>query len=294
MIKPLKKRYSISIIILSIFIIIFGIKYIENPYKYSRYSMVSYCQLTIESIKDRKFLKNPNFIKGKKEYERGNYEKAVIYLSKEIGEHDDNAQAHYLLGQIYEEHFINGNKYYAKMAENYQKYIELRRPYGTHLKHAKLKVAQFYVKEGLEKRDTKKLQIAEDYLNSLEKSESSVGMYLGAIYLNAEKYDKAIEQFEKAGNLPSAELKLKYNSLGLAYIRKNKYSEAEKALEVAVLIDPQDKYAQNNLGFTYVQQGKLSKAKLHFVEALRIDSSYENARRNLEWVEEELEKRGGV
>ena len=290
MIWPPKKRYSLFIIICSILVIYFGIKFIVAPDKYN----LSYYQLKIESIADWKFSKNPNFIKGKAEYEGGNYEKAVIYLSREIEDHDDNATAHYLLGKIYEEHLIGGKKYYSKMAENYQKYIELRRPYGTHLKHAKLKVAQFYVKEGLEKRDTKKLRIAEDYLNSLDKSESPVGMYLGAIYLNAKNYDKAIEQFEKAGNLPPAELKLKYNSLGLAYIRKNMYSEAEKVLEVAVLIDPQDKYAQNNLGFTYVQRGQLLKAKPRFAEALRIDPSYENARRNLDWVEEELAKGGGA
>jgi tetratricopeptide (TPR) repeat protein len=291
--RPIKKRYSLLIIIVSILVIYFGIKFIVGPDKYSKYFTLSYYQSKIELIMDRKFLKKPNFIKGKKEFERGHYEKAVVYLSKEIQEHDDNAPAHYLLGKIYEERYIKGNKYYAKMAENYQKYIELRRPYGSHLKHAKLKVAQFYVKEGLEKRDVEKLRIAENYLNSLDRSESSVGMYLGAIYLNAKNYDKAIAQFEKTGNLPPAELKLKYNSLGLAYIKKNMYSEAEKVLEVAVLIDPQDKYAQNNLGFTYVQQGKLSKAKPHFAEALKIDPSYENAQRNLKWVEDELVKRGG-
>ena len=247
------------------------------PDKYN----LSYYQSKIESIADWKFSKNSNFIKGEAEYKGGNYEKAVIYLSREIRDHDDNATAYYLLGKIYEEQFIKGNKYYAKMAENYQKYIELRRPYGTHLKHAKLKVAQFYVKEGLEKRDTKKLRIAEGYLNSLDKSESSVGMYLGAIYLNDKDYDKAIAQFERAGNLPPAELKLKYNSLGLAYIKKGMYGKAGKVLEVAVLIDPEDKYAHNNLGIVYYKMGLLDDAIREFQVALSLNPNYREARYNL-------------
>jgi len=291
MINPIKKRVTLPIITVSILVIIISIMYIVAPNKIREYFSLSYYKSILEKAIDKKYFKNPNFTSGKMEYERGNYEKAVVYLSKEIEEHDDDALAHYLLGKIYEEQIINGDKYFDKMAKNYQKYIELRQLYGTHIDHAKLKVAQFYVKEGLEKKDKDKLKIAEDYLNSLNKSESVVGMYLGAIYLNAKAYDKAIVSFEKAGSLPLGELKIKYNSLGLAYIKKNKYKEAQRELEFAVLIDPKDKYAHNNLGFTYVQQEELSKAKPHFAEALKIDPTYENAKKNLQWVEKMLAKK---
>lgn len=291
MIKPIRKRFSLPIIIFSTLVIIYGLISIFQPNGFSEYITLSYYKAKLEKAMDKKYFKNNNFINGKMEYENGNYEKAVVYLSKEIEEHDDNALAHYLLGKIYEEQYIKGDKYYDKMAKNYQKYIELRKLYGTHVNHAKLKVAQFYVKEGLEKRDINKLLTAEKYLNSLDKSENSVEMYLGAIYLNAKDYDKAIVAFERAGSLPLGELKIKYNSLGLAYIKKNMYEKAQRELEFAVIIDPRNKYAHNNLGFTYVQQGELSKAKPHFAEALNIDPSYKNAKQNLQWVEEKLAKK---
>jgi tetratricopeptide (TPR) repeat protein len=291
MIKPIKKKFSVPIIIISMLIIIFSILFIVKPDKFREYFSLSHYNSIVETAKDKKYSNNYYYTNGIREYDRGNYEEAIEYLSEEIKEHDDNALAHYLLGKIYEEHVIKGDKYYDKMAKNYQKYIELRQPNGIYIKHAKLKVAQFYVKEWLEKKDEDKLKIAKEYLNTLDKSDNGVGMYLGAIYLNEKDYDKAIIAFESAGSLPLGELRIKYNSLGLAYIKKKMYKKAQRELEYAVFIDPKDKYAHNNLGFTYVQQEKLSEAKPHFIEALKIDPSYENAKRNLEWVEETLAKK---
>lgn len=114
---------------------------------------------------------------------------------------------------------------------------------------------------------------------------------MGAIYLDKQNYDQAITVFEKSTNLPPSELKLKYNSLGLAYIKKGSYAKAEKILEIAVRISPKDKYARNNLGFVYVQQGKLKEAKHQFAEAVELDPSYKNAVENLQWVKNELSKK---
>jgi len=114
---------------------------------------------------------------------------------------------------------------------------------------------------------------------------------LGAIYLDKRNYDQAIIEFEKSANLPPSELKIKYNSLGLAYIKKGAYGKAERILEIAVKIDPRDKYAHNNLGFVYATQGKLLNARAQFIEALKIDPSYKNAEKNLNWVEKAVNKR---
>jgi Flp pilus assembly protein TadD len=279
-------RYSLLIIVLSLSTFTVGLIRMHNPRCFSP----SYYKSKLEEKQDKKYLKYPYFFNAKTAYENGHYDEAVEELLKETKIHVDNALAYYLLGKIYEDHYIKGDKYYKEMAENYEKYIKLR-PTREFAKHAKLKVAQFYVKEGLLKRDAEKLRIAEQYLNSLDKSDGSVRMALGAIYLDAGIYDKAIEVFEKSANLPPGEFKLKYNSLGLAYIKKEMYSNAVRVLEIAVFIDPRDKYAHNNLGFAYVQQGRLKEAKPHFAEALRIDSSYNNARRNLNWVERQLSKK---
>ena len=77
----------------------------------------------------------------------------------------------------------------------------------------------------------------------------------------------------------------------MAYIKKGMYAKAEKILEVAVKIDPNDKYAHNNLGFVYAQQGKLKDAKVHFAEALKLDPAYKNAEKNLLWIEKQINKK---
>jgi tetratricopeptide (TPR) repeat protein len=290
MIKPLKKRYSLSIIFISLLTVVVANMYFEDPGKVRKYFSSTYYKSKFETIQDKEFLLHPDFISWKTAYANGNYEKAIYDLSEEIKKHDDNALAHYFLGRIYEERVVKGDKYYTEMAKHYKRYIDLRH-FGEYVNHAKLTVAQFYVKEGLMRRDTEMLRIAETYLNSLDKTNGAVRMALGAIYLNTKNFDQAIDEFEKSFNLPKGELKLKYNSLGFAYIKKGMYDNAIRVLEIAILIDPKDKYAQNNLGFAYVQQGKLTVAKIHFTKALEIYPSYENANRNLFWVRKQLTRR---
>jgi tetratricopeptide (TPR) repeat protein len=293
MIKPFKKRFSLFIIFASLVLnafVIFKLEGFTELPKLKKYISRSYYETIMENREDKQFLKNVDFILGKKAYDEQEYDRAIRYFSREIINHDKNALAHYYLGRANEERLAKGEIYYSEISKHYAKYIDLR-PHGEHVEHAKLIVGQIYVAEGLKKRDTELLKTAESYLNSLDKKNNSVRMALGAIYLDAKNYDKAIDEFEKSANLTEGELELKYNSLGLAYIKKRMYQDAIRVLEIAVLIDPEDKYAQNNLGFSYVQINKFKEAKEHFIKALRIDPLYKNARRNLQWVEKQLRKK---
>ena len=164
-------------------------------------------------------------------------------------------------------------------------------PNGRYVNHAKLKAAQYFVSIGLMKQNPSYIDKAEKYLLSLDQTDGKVKMALGAIYLDKQNYDQAILEFEKSANLPPSELKIKYNSLGLAYIKKGLYDKAEKVLEIAIKIEPNDKFAHNNLGFAYAQQNKFDEAIIHFKGALNIDPSYNNAKKNLLYVEKELSKK---
>lgn len=236
---------------------------------------------------DKRFSHNPNYVKAASAYNNKGYRAAIDELNEEIDKHPDHAQAYFLLGKIYEEATFPEGKYFSRMISNYEKYIELR-PKGKRIEYAKLKAAQYHVQVGLTQQKVESLDKAEGYLKSLDQTSSEVKMALGAIYLDKQNYDKAIAAFEKSIDLAPSELQLKYNSLGLAYLKKGLYGNAENILEIAVKIDPKDKYARNNLGVAYVRGSKFKAAAIHFTKALELDPAYKNARNNLIWVEKQI------
>lgn len=285
--KPIKTRYSLIIIVLSLIILYLGGNVLINTF-YDRNHKDDFTIITVDE--DKKFSSNLNYRNATDAFNKKDYELAIEELKEEINKYPNHAQAYFLLGKIYEDVEFKEGRYYSKMLSNYEKYIELK-PKGKRIDYVKLRVAQHYIRVGLTQQKVEFLDKAEEYLKSLDPNNSDVGMALGAIYLDKQNYDQAIAVFEKSTNLPPSELKLKYNSLGLAYIKKGSYAKAEKILEIAIKIDTQDKYAHNNLGFVYVQQGKLKEANEQFYEAVKLDPSYENAVKNLQWVGNELNKK---
>jgi Flp pilus assembly protein TadD len=286
-IKPLRLRYSLLIIFASLVILyISGITLINQYRDHIHNGDFS----VITTDEDLQFSKNYNYLNAIAAFNNKEFGIAIEELNEEIKKYPEHAQAYFLLGKIYEETDFLGSKYYSKMLNNYEKYIDLK-PMGKRTDYVKLRIAQYYIREGLTQENVEHLNKAEKLLSSLDQNDSDVRMALGAIYLDKKDYDQAISFFEKSANMEPSELKLKYNSLGLAYIKKRDYAKAEKILEIAIKIDPKDKYARNNLGFVFAQQGKLKEAKLRFTEALELDPDYKKAEKNVRWVEEELSKR---
>lgn len=285
--KPVKKRYSLLIMSFSLLILYFSGRFIIDQFLYKGYKE-DFSIVTLDE--DNQFSKNPNYMDAVEAYNRKEYGVAIDELKEEIDKNHDHAQAYFLLGMVYEEIKFREGKYFKEMVSNYEMYIKLK-PKGKRVEYAKLRVAQYYIREGLTQQNPEFLDKAEEYLKSLDQANSEVRMALGAIYLDKKNYDQAIAAFEKSANLAPIDLKLKYNSLGLAYIKKGSYAKAENILEIAVKIDPKYKYSHNNLGFVYAQRGKLKEARRHFLEALMIDPTYKNAENNLSWVERQISER---
>jgi len=172
------------------------------------------------------------------------YEIAINELDTEIQINPNHAQAYFLLGKVYEDATFPDGKYFSSMAKNYEKYIELK-PSGLKIEHAKLKVAQYFISIGLMEENTELLDKAEGYLKSIDQNNGEVRMALGAIYLDRKNFSQAISEFEKSANLQPNELRIKYNSLGLAYIKTGKYGNAEKVLKNNTKIKPKNKFAKN-------------------------------------------------
>jgi tetratricopeptide (TPR) repeat protein len=238
---------------------------------------------------EKRFSNSINYLSAAREYKEKNYESAIFELKEEIKQNPKHAQAYYLLGKIYEEQTFNNDRFYLKMAQSYDKYIELM-PTGKRAADAKLKAAQYYIYAGLNQNKTIYLSRAEDYLKTLDQSDSAVRMSLGAIYLDKQNYKDAILAFDKSSSLSVSEIKLKYNSLGLAYMWQGDYQKAENAFEIAVKINPEDKYAHNNLGVTYFHRGMYKEAHEQFLAALKLDPEYHKANTNRISAEKELRR----
>lgn len=291
--KPLKIRYSLAIIAASIAVSIVFLYFSGNVLlsKFESKELSLQGDVSIITTDEAiELSKNFNYTKAVSAFNNKDYGVAIDELNEEIKKYPDHAQAYFLLGKIYEDVEFEEGRFYSKMLTNYEKYIELK-PNGRRIDYVKLRAAQYYIQVGLTQQKIELLDKAEGYLKSLDQNNSDVRMALGAIYLDKQNYDKAISAFEKSTNLSPSELKLKYNSLGLSYIKKGSYAKAERILRIAVKVDPKDKYVHNNIGFVYAQQGKIEEAQLHFAEALKIDPTYENAKRNLLWVEKEISKK---
>ena len=289
----IRLRYLLTIFPLSMLLLFLSINYLALQIKESK--LVNPIRLTHEPDyfsdvtvdEDRSLFENKNYVDAVLAFKNNNYYVAIDELNEEISRHPEHAQAYFLLGKIYEDVQFPEGKYLQKAMINYEKYLSLK-PEGKRKSYVKLRIAQYYLREGLKRQDVSFLDKAEEYLRSLDQSDGSVRMALGAIYLDKKNYERAIAEFEKSANLPPEELKLKYNSLGLAYIKIGSYGKAQNMLEIGVTIDPENKYAHNNLGFVYAQQGKFKEAEYHFSEALRSDPAYKNAQKNLEWVRSQI------
>jgi tetratricopeptide (TPR) repeat protein len=289
--KEFKNVFWISAIIVSLVVSMISVKgiYTQIKDRKQREELARY--LTDYTIdEDRRFSENTNYVSAIAEYKKKEYKNAIAELNEEIKKYPDHAQAYYLLGKIYEEALFKEGGFYSKMSSNYENYIRLK-PKGKRINDAKIKTSQYYIYLGLVQGEQVYLDKAEKYLKELDQSDDTVKMSLGAIYLDKHNFEQAIALFEKSTTISMADIKIKYNSLGLAYIRQGYYSKAENALEIALKINPDNAYAHNNLGVVYVKQRKLIEARQQFLEALKLDSNYERAKSNLAWLDKEMKRR---
>lgn len=112
---------------------------------------------------------------------------------------------------------------------------------------------------------------------SLDKKYSEAYNYLGTLYMDSERWDEAIEQFEKAlenylYDTPSLSL---YN-MGWAYYSKKDYNSALAKYHEAIRSDPQTRLMpqiMKNMGLVYYDQNNLTEAIHHFEKSVEMDSS---------------------
>jgi tetratricopeptide (TPR) repeat protein len=275
--------FLVSLIAAAVSVSFFAIKL----HKYYEIREINLIQKDITRDEDKKDSRHDYYQKAISAYQEKDYNNVITQLDLEIKQDPQHAQAYFLLGRVYEEHKFETGKYFTKMMNNYEKYLELK-PQGKRSEYVKLKLAQYYIRDGLRSGNVELLNKAQEYLLSIDQNNGLVKMSLGAIYMNYEQYEQAIHEFESAASLPDQELKLKYNSLGLAFIKIKKWESAERCLEIAITLDPKNKYSHYMLGFVRMQLNKLEEAKISYEDSLKLDPKYKYAKINLRRVQKLL------
>lgn len=72
-----------------------------------------------------------------------------------------------------------------------------------------------------------------------------------------------------------------YTNLGLLYLKQEKLTEAEHALNQAIILNPMDAVAYNHLGVVLRQRGQFEQARQAYEKAIGINAAYASAHLNL-------------
>jgi len=101
---------------------------------------------------------------------------------------------------------------------------------------------------------------------------------IGLVYYYRERYDQAIQQFEKAIQL-KPDFAPAINSLGNAYLEKGEWDNAieayRKIAEDVFYGTPH--FAVSNMALAYYQKGDYRQAEKYFLEALKLNPDFANA-----------------
>lgn len=109
---------------------------------------------------------------------------------------------------------------------------------------------------------------------------STLAVYKKAIAaMQSGQTDSAISQFT-AITKSHPNLAGPFINLGIIYIRREHYEDAEKNLLQATTIKPDDAVAQTHLGIAYRNLGKFDKAKAAYETALKVNPRYPFAHLN--------------
>ncbi|MEJ2098931.1 MAG: tetratricopeptide repeat protein [Desulfobacterales bacterium] len=112
------------------------------------------------------------------------------------------------------------------------------------------------------------------YQDALRRSPDRDDIYisLGNIYFSEEKYTEAADAYEKAVKLwPSAG---NLYALGQAYLKAERYSEAELEFNAVLRKEPDKPNGYYGLGLNYSKQGRYEEAIAQFKESIRVNPKF--------------------
>lgn len=109
---------------------------------------------------------------------------------------------------------------------------------------------------------------------------------LGTAYLGREQYEAALKALKKAVSL-SADYASPKNALGFCYLQMKRYEDAVEMLKEAARLEPDNLETLNSLGVAYGSMKKYDEARKKFEASIKIDPTFVSAYLNLGTVYEQ-------
>jgi len=132
--------------------------------------------------------------------------------------------------------------------------------------------------------------ISEVYLKKAianQPDNSSALYYLGMLYQDNNKFDKALNVYTDLINNTNSKKRAYYNSAYIYLVELNDYERAEEMFLEAIAIDPNFVEAVYNLGRTYEAQSNYNMARQYYEKALIILPNYPLAIQGLNRLDQE-------
>ncbi len=201
------------------------------------------------------------------------HENAIAELKSDISRNSDAAHLHFWLGTVY-----------ADKGEDDLAIQELRKALklSPNLLMAANRLGRIFQAEGMYEK-------AIAYYSKEAEVEPSPGLcgIIGMLYLRQEKYDKAVEYFERALRMDTDFLAARTDALAAYHlwvsglIKGGRTDEAILVLSRAMELFPASRVLHYDLGTAYDSSGQYEKAIEQYRKAMEVDPSFVAAKSNI-------------
>ncbi|HOK22596.1 MAG TPA: tetratricopeptide repeat protein [Candidatus Hydrothermia bacterium] len=207
-------------------------------------------------------------------HKHGDFDKALEYFEKAIHEEPDSPEIFRDYGLL----LIDVERYEEALDALNRSLTIKRDPFSLFLKAKAL-----YSLGDLQQSEELFLEV-----KPLLKGAVNVSAVLGDLYIDAENYPRAIEEYkESIGEDPfSPHL---YNNLALSYFQNGELDKAIETIRTAISIDPDNAELYDNLGVMLYEAGEKSESIEALSKAIELDPDFSQAHCDLCLVYYDLE-----
>ncbi len=190
----------------------------------------------------------------------GEYDKAQFFANKAISLNIENAEPYYYKGMAFFEVGDTTNSIInLKIASNIDtKNFAANMQLGAIYYYENDSLSEFYLKKAIRNQP----------------NNSSSLYYLGMLYQDNKKFDKALNVYSDLINRTNSKKRAYYNSGYIYLVELQEYSQAEEMFLAAISIDPNFVEAVYNLGRNYEAMGNFEKARIQYQKTLEILPNY--------------------